>query len=79
MPKRLSPGQLPTAKTGMKDLFAEPKIKKDGTLSKVSAPFCTSSNATCYQSHHCLALVSDFFFAMFGFVHPLHLADVSPL
>lgn len=35
VPKRLSNGASPSAKTGMKELFAEPKVKKDGTLSKV--------------------------------------------
>ena len=34
MPRRLGNGSSPSAKTGMKELFAEPKVKKDGTLSK---------------------------------------------
>ncbi|BDA48148.1 probable DNA polymerase I at C-terminar half [Coccomyxa sp. Obi] len=35
VPKRLTNGASPSAKTGMKELFAEPKVKKDGTLSKI--------------------------------------------
>ena len=43
--RRLFPSKLdaPTsAKTGMKELFARPKLKKDGTQSKVLPPLTCS-------------------------------------
>ena len=43
VPKRMSNGTSPSAKTGMKELFAEPKVKKDGTLSKVHSQLLPSS------------------------------------